>query len=541
MLRSIALHRRYFPFKILLARPDVPELDSSVAAPPPQSSTSTSSPSIFSRKHLDPLMHRKLRHPGLHVGTSTSATDTPPARPPPIPAPAAPPVRTPVIHRRKLATYIRQADRPHPPPAPHSPAPPPEPPPPRTTEPTPPKSNPPAHLYRYPARPRSPHPTLPTTLAMLKFIDRRDPMSRPTPPPANARRPCSSPAHQDVEPRWLVKAAASPSSSPSSAATSPSACSSIKASGSWSCTPHAPPPPSHQCRRPSRARPLRPRRNRHPPAHRLVDPRLPRQLATAARPPSSCSAPATAPSPTTAAAPHHPPHPRRQHLRLRLPRLRPKRRHPPHPAEHDQDADSAWQLPHHLPLHPRPPDRPLRHRHRSLARNPTRRDPPRRPRHHPRLPPIPTSSPPSAKTPAAASSPSACSSTTASHSPSRSPPSTLPSSFSQPTPQARKSPRLPNRRRPKDHSRVHRSLRSSTTSRHSHRFLGPVLKSHPLSNHPSTHPSHTAQTLNLSLKGKPCMSKWLNNLQPWGALFLRLVLGASMVFHGYGRSSPTAH
>jgi putative oxidoreductase len=29
------------------------------------------------------------------------------------------------------------------------------------------------------------------------------------------------------------------------------------------------------------------------------------------------------------------------------------------------------------------------------------------------------------------------------------------------------------------------------------------------------------------------MSKWLNSLQPWGALLLRLVLGLSMTVHGY--------
>ncbi len=34
------------------------------------------------------------------------------------------------------------------------------------------------------------------------------------------------------------------------------------------------------------------------------------------------------------------------------------------------------------------------------------------------------------------------------------------------------------------------------------------------------------------------MSKSLNNLQPWGAFFLRLVLGAAMVYHGYGKVIP---
>jgi putative oxidoreductase len=34
------------------------------------------------------------------------------------------------------------------------------------------------------------------------------------------------------------------------------------------------------------------------------------------------------------------------------------------------------------------------------------------------------------------------------------------------------------------------------------------------------------------------MSKWLNSLQPWGALLLRLVLGLSMVVHGYQKVVP---
>jgi putative oxidoreductase len=34
------------------------------------------------------------------------------------------------------------------------------------------------------------------------------------------------------------------------------------------------------------------------------------------------------------------------------------------------------------------------------------------------------------------------------------------------------------------------------------------------------------------------MSKSLNSLQPWGALFLRLVLGTAMVYHGYSKVSP---
>jgi putative oxidoreductase len=34
------------------------------------------------------------------------------------------------------------------------------------------------------------------------------------------------------------------------------------------------------------------------------------------------------------------------------------------------------------------------------------------------------------------------------------------------------------------------------------------------------------------------MSKSLNSLQPWGALLLRLVLGAAMVYHGYSKVIP---
>jgi len=34
------------------------------------------------------------------------------------------------------------------------------------------------------------------------------------------------------------------------------------------------------------------------------------------------------------------------------------------------------------------------------------------------------------------------------------------------------------------------------------------------------------------------MSKSLNALQPWGALLLRLVLGAAMVYHGYDKVIP---
>lgn len=34
------------------------------------------------------------------------------------------------------------------------------------------------------------------------------------------------------------------------------------------------------------------------------------------------------------------------------------------------------------------------------------------------------------------------------------------------------------------------------------------------------------------------MSRWLDNLQPFGALLLRLVLGASMVYHGYSKVVP---
>lgn len=36
------------------------------------------------------------------------------------------------------------------------------------------------------------------------------------------------------------------------------------------------------------------------------------------------------------------------------------------------------------------------------------------------------------------------------------------------------------------------------------------------------------------------MSKTLNNLQPWGALFLRIVLGVAMIYHGYGKVVPSS-
>ena len=34
------------------------------------------------------------------------------------------------------------------------------------------------------------------------------------------------------------------------------------------------------------------------------------------------------------------------------------------------------------------------------------------------------------------------------------------------------------------------------------------------------------------------MAKWLNTLQPLGALLLRLVLGISMIVHGYEKVIP---
>lgn len=34
------------------------------------------------------------------------------------------------------------------------------------------------------------------------------------------------------------------------------------------------------------------------------------------------------------------------------------------------------------------------------------------------------------------------------------------------------------------------------------------------------------------------MSKSLDNLQPWGAFFLRLILGAAMLYHGYSKVVP---
>lgn len=40
------------------------------------------------------------------------------------------------------------------------------------------------------------------------------------------------------------------------------------------------------------------------------------------------------------------------------------------------------------------------------------------------------------------------------------------------------------------------------------------------------------------------MTRWLNNLQPWGVLLLRLVLSLSMTVHGYEKVVPhgaTAH
>ena len=34
------------------------------------------------------------------------------------------------------------------------------------------------------------------------------------------------------------------------------------------------------------------------------------------------------------------------------------------------------------------------------------------------------------------------------------------------------------------------------------------------------------------------MRRWLDGLQPWGALLLRLVLGAAMVYHGFDKVIP---
>jgi putative oxidoreductase len=34
------------------------------------------------------------------------------------------------------------------------------------------------------------------------------------------------------------------------------------------------------------------------------------------------------------------------------------------------------------------------------------------------------------------------------------------------------------------------------------------------------------------------MTRWLNSLQPWGALMMRLALGLSMAVHGYDRVVP---
>ena len=35
------------------------------------------------------------------------------------------------------------------------------------------------------------------------------------------------------------------------------------------------------------------------------------------------------------------------------------------------------------------------------------------------------------------------------------------------------------------------------------------------------------------------MSNWLRSLAPWGAMLLRLVLGAAMVYHGWAKVAPT--
>jgi putative oxidoreductase len=35
------------------------------------------------------------------------------------------------------------------------------------------------------------------------------------------------------------------------------------------------------------------------------------------------------------------------------------------------------------------------------------------------------------------------------------------------------------------------------------------------------------------------MSRWLNRFQPWGLLILRLVLGASMLYHGWEKVVPS--
>ena len=78
----------------------------------------------------------------------------------------------------------------------------------------------------------------------------------------------------------------------------------------------------------------------------------PRPTAATPTPPSSSSPAATAPSPTPSRSPRHPPHPRHQRLRLRLPWLRPKRR--PHPNQQNMTAGRRLRLavPHHLPPSP---------------------------------------------------------------------------------------------------------------------------------------------------------------------------------------------
>ena len=164
--------------------------------------------------------------------------------------------------------------------------------------------------------------------SMLKSTQKPD-----APPHSQARQaPHLNPLHRTSSaPSGSSKPSPSPSSRPSSAATSPSACSSTRANGSSSCTQPAPPPARNRSPAFPRTHPLRPRRIRHPATHRLVDPRRPRRPL---RPHHHPLPPRRQRLPRRLHPhPRQPPRPRPQHLRLRLPRLRPKRRRPSQPAE----------------------------------------------------------------------------------------------------------------------------------------------------------------------------------------------------------------
>ena len=133
-------------------------------------------------------------------------------------------------------------------------------------------------------------------------------------------------------------------------------------------------PPSHPhhrqpaARRRSRAHPLRPRRVRHPAAHSLVDPRrAPRPLRHHHHPPAPQRRRLLS---RRHRPPRHPPRPRPQHLRSRLPRLRPKRCYPPQPAQNDRRHRVRLPLLNRVSPSKNHADHPLRHRSRSLPRSP---------------------------------------------------------------------------------------------------------------------------------------------------------------------------